>query len=245
MIKKLIPFIIIILAVVLILSFVMILRETSQSKEEKQAFDALTEVVVQDEDVKIEEEENVIRKRNLTPLFEENADCVGWVCIEGTALDYPVMHTPNEPQKYLHLSFDKEYSYSGVPFLQESVNMDSDNLILYGHNMKNGSMFATITKYRERSFYEAHSVIEFETAEGLVYYDVFAVVMLKSNDSWYHFITAEDEGAYDQMVKAIKERALYDTGMIPAHGQQLLTLSTCYGENDDDRLILIAAEQMK
>ena len=184
----------------------------------------------------------IVSTRNLSPLFDKNADCIGWVYIERTAVDYPVMHTPAEPQRYLRKNFDKEDSTAGVPFLKGICTLNCDHLILYGHNMKNGTMFSDITKYRSKDYCTEHPIIEFETAQGLKRYTVFAVVQLKNNDGWYDYHTAADETEFDNKVTEIKSRALYDTGIIPEYGEQLLTLSTCYGSTKNDRIVVIAVE---
>ena len=184
----------------------------------------------------------VVSSRNLAPLFEKNAGCIGWVFIEGTAVDYPVMHTPDEPQRYLRKNFDKEYSTAGVPFLKGICTLDCDHLVLYGHNMKNGTMFSDVTQYRSKDYCTEHPFIEFETARGLKRYAVFAVVQVKNNDGWYEFHTAANETEYTEKVSEIKRRALYDVGIIPTYGQQLLTLSTCYGATKNDRIIVIGVE---
>ncbi|MCI5503401.1 MAG: class B sortase, partial [Eubacterium sp.] len=110
-----------------------------------------------------------------TPLFEANGDCIGWICIPNTAVNYPVMFTPEEPQKYLRKNFEGEYSVSGVPFLDGASTPECDNLIIYGHNMKNGTMFSDITQYRDKAYFEEHPYIELETADGLKVYQVFAL----------------------------------------------------------------------
>ena len=188
------------------------------------------------------EEPKPIFTRNLSPLIEKNADCIGWVYIEGMDIDYPVMHTPAEPQRYLHLNFNKEYSNAGVPFLDGGCTLDCDHIIIYGHNMKNGTMFADITQYRNQEHRDAHPVIEFETEQGLKCFTVFAVVQINNTDGWYDFHTSADESEYNEQVAGIKSRALYDTGITPEYGQQLLTLSTCYRTNKSDRLVVIGVE---
>lgn len=72
-------------------------------------------------------------------VYEQNPDLFGWICIENTVLDYPVMHTPDDPEKYLRLSFEGEISTAGTPFMDAKCEIDSDNYIIYGHNMKNGT----------------------------------------------------------------------------------------------------------
>ena len=152
------------------------------------------------------------------------------------------MHTPDEPQKYLRKNFDKEYSNAGVPFLKGFCTLNCDNLTLYGHNMKNGTMFSDITQYRSKDYCTEHPIIEFETTQGLKQYTVFAVVQLKNNDGWYDYHTAADETEFDNKIAQIKSRALYDVGITPTYGQQLLTLSTCYGATKNDRIIVIGVE---
>ncbi len=105
--------------------------------------------------------------RNLTPLFEANGDCIGWICIPNTAVNYPVMFTPEEPPKYLRKNFEGEYSVSGIPFLDGAFYPECDNLIVYGSNMKNGTMFFDVTQYRDKAYWEEHPYIEFETAGGI------------------------------------------------------------------------------
>ena len=181
-------------------------------------------------------------ERNLAPLFEQNRDCIGWLSIPGTMLDYPVMHTPDVPLKYLRRDFFGNRSQSGVPFLDWRCNLTDDNLIIYGHNMKNGTMFAGITAYTDQDYRDAHPVIEFETDQGAILYAVFAVVRLCKTDRWYSFLCTEDEDSFCRAVTDIQSRALYDTGITPSPGQQMLTLSTCYGSHDDDRLVVIGVD---
>lgn len=180
-----------------------------------------------------------------TPQIEMNSDCVGWLFIPDTAVNYPVMHTPASPQKYLHLSFDGQSSASGVPFLDGRCSMDSDNLIIYGHNMKNGTMFGTLKRYTDKSYLAEHPIIELETESGCVQYAVFAVVSVKTADEWYSFITAYTQEDYDRQIDYLREKAMLKTDVMPVFGQQLLTLSTCYGSNKDGRLLVVAVSMKK
>lgn len=244
--KKIIIALIFVLLIVLAFSCVMIFKEVSQSEKEKDDFEKLGEIIVEEvpkETTSEEEENDIVSKRNLAPLIEQNPDCIGWVYIENTNVDYPVMYTPQEPQKYLRKNFECEYAMSGVPFLEGTRSLTDDNIVIYGHNMKNGTMFSDITNYVNKDFYDDHKVIEFETIAGLKLYDVFAIVCLEETDVWYYFDSAINEEHFDEMITDIKERALYDTGIAPEYGKQLLTLSTCYGKNDEKRLIIIGTEQ--
>ena len=98
-------------------------------------------------------------------LARKNPDMAGWVYIEGTTVDYPVMHTPDDPEKYLHRDFEGRYAFAGLPFLDADCDPDADsvNLILYAHNMRSGQMFAQLTNYLDPAFRQAHPLISFDT----------------------------------------------------------------------------------
>lgn len=183
-----------------------------------------------------ESTEPVAELRDLTELFAQNQDCIGWLCVPETQIDYPVMFTLEEPQRYLRRSFYGAYSQSGVPFLDFRCNENS-NLILYGHNMKNGTMFGSLTGYTDANFAAEHPVIELQTAAGLSRYAVFAVAAVQKTDPWYDFIESSDSAKFEEQVENLLRNACYTTGVIPAYGQQLLTLSTCYG-GGNGRLIV-------
>lgn len=256
--KKAILFFSIVCLLVFVLAGYKITSELRAQKEEINDFNELAELITEDtnaqeqteaftepknDDVSTDTETTpVVSTRNLAPLFERNADCIGWVYIEGTAVDYPVMHTPDEPQKYLRKNFDKEYSTAGVPFLKGICSLECDHLILYGHNMKNGTMFSDITPYRNKDYCSQHPIIEFETAQGLKHYTVFAVAQVKNNDGWYAFHITADESEYDAKIAKIKSCSLYETEITPIYGQQLITLSTCYGATKSDRIIVVGVE---
>lgn len=162
------------------------------------------------------EPEPTEQKRNLAPIMEQNSECIGWIYIEGTAVNYPVMHTPSDPQKYLRKNFEKEYSTSGIPFLDYRCTPDT-HLIIYGHNMKNGTMFSDLKKYLDKTFREQHPVIELETADGVRYFTVTEVIKTDIYDKRYEDIEVKD-------------------------GRQKLILSTCYGSAKSGRLLVIAEE---
>lgn len=184
-----------------------------------------------------EEEQEVVVYRDIAPLFEQNEDFLGWIYIGDTKVNYPVMHTPSDPQKYLHLSFTGVESSSGVPFMDYRCTLDSDNLILYGHHMKNGTMFANIIRYQSDEFWAEHKTLEFETRDECGIYTVFAATLVDPDDDWYYFVNAADADEFYEYVYAILRRSYIDTDIVPQYGQQIVTLSTCYG---DDRFIVLA-----
>ena len=183
-------------------------------------------------------------------LYLENSDMVGWIQIEGTNIDYPVMQTLAEPNYYLKHDFEKNYTDYGCPFMQADCDAlaPSDNLILYGHNMKDGSMFADLAKYRSKNFWQIHKTVWFDTAVGGCAYEIFAVihttVQADAADAFpfYLFVNATAPEDFADYVSACKARALYDTGIFAEYGDKLLTLSTCDNITDDGRLLVIAKQ---
>lgn len=159
--------------------------------------------------------------RNIPLLKEMNPECVGWVYIKNTKVNYPVMYTPATPEKYLKHNFYGKRSGSGVPFIDYRCGLDSTNIIIYGHNMKNLTMFGGLRKYTNKDYLKAHPIIEFETLYGLTYYKIIEVRKTDIYDSWF---THNLNGKQD--------------------GKEYLTLSTCYGTNKNARLLIIAEKQV-
>ena len=175
---------------------------------------------------------------------------IGWIQIEGTSIDYPVMQTPADPTYYLKHDFEKNYTDYGCPFIQANCDAlaPSDNLIIYGHNMKDGSMFADLAKYRSKDFWQAHKTVRFDTALGSSAYEIFAVihttVQADSADAFpfYRFVNAVAPEDFADYVSACQSRVLYDTGISAEYGDKLLTLSTCDNITDDGRWLVIAKQ---
>ena len=225
--RKLNIFLILLLSALLVISGYMIWKEVSLQQKEKNEFDKIIEIVENtekttdletDTDDKTGDESKTVetvQSRNLNPLFEMNSDCFGWIYIEGTNINYPVMHTPNSPQKYLRKNFNGEYSQSGVPFVDARCSVDGGTVILYGHNMKNGTQFSDLKKYLSTDFSNTHKNIEFQTKAGVRIYTVIDVKKTDIYDEIYNQINPQDD---------------------------TLILSTCYGSAKSDRLIVIAKE---
>lgn len=197
-----------------------------------------------DSDTQEEQDNPVLTPRHDIPLLiNQNSDCIGWISIGNTAVDYPVMHTPDRPQKYLRMNFYQQYSDSGVPFLDYRCTIDSDNLIVYGHNMRNGTMFSALKNYLNDGYLAAHPTILLETEDGAHEFTIFAVACADKLDSWYSFINAKSEDAFNEDVQRIIQNAYYTNGDAPEYGDRLLTLSTCYGSTGSSRFIIIAMEE--
>ncbi len=183
----------------------------------------------------------------LLALHEMNPDCIGWIKIEGTAIDYPVMYHPEEKNYYLRRNFEKKYDVSGTPFLSELCDPeDADNLIIYGHHMSSGKMFAALDQYKSEEFFQEHPVIQYSTLHGEEQYQIiaaFAIPVYTGHDfEYYSFTKAEDAEDYLKFVKECKKRSYYDTGYTAQYGDKLITLSTCEYSHKNGRMVVVGCK---
>jgi len=178
-------------------------------------------------------------------IYGENPDTVGWIHIPGTKVNYPVMQTPDSKDYYLKRNFDKAYSSHGCIYAQENCNIaTSDNVVLYGHHMRDGSMFAPIMDYRSRVFYEEHPYIRFDSLTQPRLYQVMAVFLTTASEGqgfvYHEMVNATSQAEYDAFVAGCKDLSLYDTGVEATYGDQLITLSTCDYTRTNGRLVVVA-----
>lgn len=188
----------------------------------------------------------------LKPLYEQNPDLIGWLSIEGTVIDYPVMYSPQAHDFYLSHDFEKKKDKNGLLVLQADCDpfTSGTNLIIHGHKMKSGKMFGTLAKYKDQSYWKKHPVIKFDTLYARGEYQIFAAFYSKVYDvnkdvfKYYHFINANTEAELQDFITNVKKLALYDTGMDVVFGDTLITLSTCSYHTKDGRFV-VAAKKIK
>ncbi len=178
-------------------------------------------------------------------VYEQNHDFVGWLSIPDTNINYPIMQTIDNPNYYLRRNFEKQHSNYGVPYVQENCDLEfSDNCVLYGHHMNDGTMFADLCKYESEDFYKEHKTIDFDTLSGFGKYEIVAVfkTVAYSQDGfkYYHFTQAESEDDFNSYIEKCKELSLYDTGVSAEYGDKLLTLSTCEYSCTNGRMVVVA-----
>lgn len=175
-------------------------------------------------------------------LYKRNNDMAGWINIPDTPIDYPVVQC-GDNNFYLYRDFDKKHQSSGIPFLDFQCGENSANDIIYAHNMRNGSMFAALTKYSDKEFYTAHKQFVYDTVYDKGRYVIFAVftttVGSKNEFKYYEYIDMNEE-KFEEYVKKVKELSLYETDITPAYGDKLLTLSTCAYHTSDERFVVTA-----
>lgn len=201
--------------------------------QDQKQFDDMAQTITLEEDSETD--------NGVDSLIAENPDCIGWLRISGTKIDYPVMQTKDNPQYYLHRDFNKQYSYLGTSFMDSRCDMNYDNnLIIYGHNMKDGKMFADLLKYRDKAYCQEHNVIQFNINGKTYNYELFAVCKVKSDDEWYGYTCQTDKESFNNLISHIKDKSLYQTDKSVEYGDYFLTLSTCEYSQTNGRLIVIA-----
>lgn len=179
-------------------------------------------------------------------LYQQNTEFFGWVRIDDTAVDYPVMRSHDDNEKYLYANFNGDYSYAGTPFVDIKCTLDSDNLLIYGHNIRDGSMFHSLLEYDDEDYWKEHPTIMFSDLYEDYEYEIVAAfydrVYLKSDTcfKFYQFIDAEDEADFDYAISQFKEKALYETGVDAEYGDQLITLITCAYHVENGRFVVVA-----
>lgn len=201
------------------------------------------------------EVESVLSEPEQTPthgtfaeLSAQNEDYAGWVSIEETAIDYPVMSAdPNDPEFYLTHDFEKKETEFGVPFLDARCSIDTDNLIVYGHHTRYGTMFSDLHEYQDKSFWAEHPTVTLELADGAHEFEIFAVMTAKGEytDSGWSIFKCIDmsEAEFETMCAEVSARRLYDTKIMPQSGDRLLTLVTCEYSQENGRLVILTREQ--
>lgn len=237
----------VIFIVILIVSIVYIVYYWWKSEQE-----------IQDNQKLQEQMNNVIVKENvsnktdkmlkLEELKKINSDIVGWLKIEGTNIDYPILQTMNN-EFYLTHNYKKEYSKSGSLFLDKDFDfaLPSTNYLIYGHRNTNGMMFEDLINYKKEEYYKQHPIIQFTTLEEDCQYEIIAVflsrVYYKKETNvfrYYYFINANNEAEFNNYIKESKKASLYNIDKTAKYGDQLLTLSTCEYSKEDGRLAVVA-----
>lgn len=245
-------------AVTFVVSSVMVIRYYLQSEQEEEAFAELATVVLeQPKPVNLEKSSETAEEHSnnevempqyteYLALYEQNQDFAGWLRIENAQIDYPVMLTQDDPEYYLRRAFDQSSSQSGTPFIGAGATADSDMFIIYGHNMKNDTMFGALDEYSAKTFWEENHFFDFATITEYRKYEVFAAVkthVLLQNESGYRYYDQAgnlSESEFETLVQWLIENSLYDTEVIPEYGEQIVILSTCSYHQTNGRFLVAA-----
>ena len=188
------------------------------------------------------------RNSKILEFQQENPDIKGWIEIEETNINYPLLQTTDN-EYYLNHNYKKEDSKSGSIFINSNCDIknENSNIIIYGHYMKNGEMFNNLHKYQDKTFYEQHPIIKITTEEREMKYQVVCVFKAKvfyQNEKnvfrYYTYYDFENESQYNEYIDNCKAMQLYDTGNNASYGEQLVTLVTCEYSQSNGRIVVVA-----
>lgn len=180
-------------------------------------------------------------------LLNKNKKLIGWLKIDDTNIDYPVMQTSDNVY-YLDHNLNQEYDKNGSIFMDRDCDVlkPSTNYIIYGHHMKNGSMFGKLDLYEDENYCKEHPYIRFDTIYEKGTYEVMYVFRSRVYSEeeivfkYYQFIDANSEQEFNSYMSEMAEMSLYDTGVTAEYGDQLLTLSTCDYQEKNGRFVVVA-----
>ena len=205
-------------------------------------------VIAQAKDMDASDKNNIpVLLPEYKELYKQNPDLFGWISIEGTEINYPVMYTPRESEYYLRRAFDGSNSQSGTPFVDGACKVSGNFYLIYGHNMKNKTMFGMLPNYADPGWYEEHAVIRFDTLYERREYEVMAVFYADATESgsenrfrYYEYTDLSEQSVFEEYVAQVNAAALYDTGVTVVYGDELITLSTCSYHTSDGRFVVVA-----
>lgn len=211
------------------------------------------EIRVLSEEKSADEKKELSITRKFTSLYAENADIAGYLKIEGTNINHPVIYTPQDGEYYLDKDFNRNADKNGTLFVDKGSNpfIPSTNILIHGHNMKNGHMFATLPKYKDEKYWREHPYINFDTIYKDGEYQVIAAfysqVYKKSDEvfKYYKFFNANTESEFEYFVNNIQKLSLYNTGVQAVYGDTFITLSTCSYHVENGRFVVVAKRVLK
>ena len=255
--NKVSKIILMLLIVILAISSYFFIKELVKNKKETDIFDDLQEIVENPEnttnenqftDILENEEGNLSSENtyNLENIAKINSDVIGWIKIDGTNIDYPIMQNGDY---YLHKDIYKNYSSHGTPYLAFYCDVKkSDNLIIFGHHMKDNTMFSQLEKYKNYNFFLNHKYIKFYTIEdGRTIENTYEVMIafktIAYSDAgfrYYSYTDFQNYEDYEEFVKNCRNLEFYYTGVVGTHQDKYITLSTCEYSQKNGRMVVVA-----
>lgn len=184
----------------------------------------------------------------LADLYAENPDLVGILEVVGTDIHYPVVQTPSEPEYYLRRDFYGKDSTAGTLFVDYRCDIvnPTTNTIIYGHNMRSGTMFGGLKRYLKQDYYQSHKTIIFKTLYEEQEYEIVGVGLSAvgydddENYKYYDFINAVTGSELKEFLDNIQSLSVYDETIDISATDKILTLSTCNTYTEDGRMFVVA-----
>ena len=184
-----------------------------------------------------------------TELFKLNPHLVGWISIEDTNVNYPVVQTAQgNADYYLYRNYYRENDAHGCIYVREQCDVfkPTDNITIYGHRMKDHTMFGHLAKYERKEFWQDHQYIQFNTLKAHHIYQIVTVFTTTANlgEGFQYHLYEDflDEAECNEFLATARENALYDTGLTAAYGDKFITLSTCEYTKENGRLVILAKQ---
>lgn len=219
---------ILIFLILFLLSVCKIFNYLSDNKQNRKIQKVVSEAITIIPDDKL----NELYEVNFQSLKEQNSDTVGYLKVDNTNIDYVIVKS-NDNSYYLDHNFNKDKNVSGWVFADYRNKFDGNdkNIIIYGHNTWNGSMFGSLHKVLDKAWYENsdNHKIMFITEEGIHYYQVFSTYTITSED-YYITTSFKSDSEFETFIKSLRFRSIYDYNVDVGKDDKMLTLSTCSGD---------------
>lgn len=246
--KAVIVILILLLSGILVFASYMAIKEVQEYKDAEQLYENLQEEFVEKtstedtEPGETTEQTEPIEAAPITvdfiSLLEQNSDIVGWIYCPDTPINYPVVQAEDN-DRYLRRDLNGKYLVSGTVFVDyhnREIGED-ENYIVYGHNMKDGSMFSSLAKYKEQSYYDEHPVLYYLTPNGDYKIELFAGIVVKRDALVY--VPNPDEAEFTEFLRNAKDKSTFQSDVEITENDTLITLSTCSYEYNNARYIVI------
>ncbi len=208
-----------------------------------------SEPVTSEEETEEESQRVLYILSDFEPLLDKNQNIIGWLTIDGTKINYPVMQSINgDSNYYIDHNFDQQQDKNGSLFMDDRCDVikPTANLIIYGHHMRSGAMFGDLDKYKSENYCREHPYIRFNSIYETGTWEVFAAFesqVYTDTDigfRYYDFIDPDNEKDFMKGIKNMKALSMYDTGVDVQWGDRIITLSTCDYEQDNGRFVVAA-----
>ena len=233
---------IIIFLILLIVSTVEIVKWYMSNQENKNIQEEISQAITINE---AEKEEKLKYTVDFNLLKEKNSDVVAWLKVEGTDVEYAVVKTNNNDY-YINHNFEKQYNKAGWIFADYKNKLDGTdkNLVIYGHNRRNGSMFSSLKNILNEQWYsnEENKKVTLITENEYCTYKVFSVYQIQQEE--YYITTEFNNINFSDFIKSIKQRSIVDFNIEVTEKDRVLTLSTC-ADNNKYRIVLHAVKEEK
>lgn len=182
-------------------------------------------------------EMEALQETDISALRQVNGDVIGWIQIPGTKVDYPMVQGEDN-EYYLNHIWKGNKHYVGSVFLEcmNTPDFTDWHTIIYAHNMSDGSMFGSLHKYKNESYWKKHPYVYIVTDTGVLRYEIFSTYTANVGSKTYGLSFRQTE-TRAEFLAMVLEKSQIDTGIVPELTDQIITLSTCSGGKDTRRVV--------